>query len=87
VKKNHGSGRTFQLKRRYGIDATQAEWLLLRQGGLCAVCREADPKHVDHDHATSALRGLTCFNCNRGLGYFGDDLETMYKAADYLERA
>jgi hypothetical protein len=41
--------------------------------------------HVDHDHRTNQVRGMLCFNCNRGLGYLDDDLVTLYRAADYLE--
>lgn len=85
VKRNHGNGRSFQLKRRYGVDAQGAAWRVLQQGGVCAVCGEADPVHIDHDHDSKEVRGVLCFNCNRALGYFGDDLMTLYRAADYLE--
>ena len=85
VRKNHGSGRDFQLKRRYGVDSKAAAWKILQQGGVCAVCRSAEPVHVDHHHDNGEVRGILCFNCNRALGYFGDDLLTLYRAADYLE--
>lgn len=87
IKKNHGSGRQFQLKRRYKTDPTTLEWIALQQAGLCAICREHPARHVDHDHGSDEVRGIVCFNCNRGLGYFGDDLRMLYLAADYLERA
>jgi hypothetical protein len=85
VRKNHGSGRDFQLKRRYGVDSTAAAWLILQQGGVCAICRVREPVHLDHCHSSSGIRGILCFNCNRALGYFGDDVITMCRAADYLE--
>ncbi len=85
--KKHGSTRSFHLKRRYGVDATEVEWMILQQGGKCAVCRERPAKHVDHDHDTKKVRGILCFNCNRGLGYFKDDIVLMCMAADYLESA
>jgi hypothetical protein len=62
-------------------------WHVLQQGGVCAVCGTSEPEHVDHDHGSGQVRGILCFNCNRGLGYFGDELETLYLAADYLERS
>ena len=41
---------------------------------------------VDHDHKTNKIRGLLCNSCNRGLGYFRDDIRMVRKAAKYLER-
>jgi hypothetical protein len=82
--RHHGSGRSFQLKRRYGVDEIQVEWIILQQDGLCAVCGEADPKHVDHHHRSGRVRGILCFNCNKGLGKAGDDLDVLGRAMDYL---
>jgi hypothetical protein len=80
-----GGSRTYHLKRRYGIDAAQADSMLADQGGLCALCRTAPAAHVDHDHATGAVRDLLCFNCNGGLGQFRDDPALLRAAARYLE--
>ena len=85
TKKNHGGARDFQLKRRYGVDSNAIAWLILQQGGACAICHDAAPVHLDHCHDGQNVRGILCFNCNRALGYFGDDLSTMARAADYLE--
>ena len=86
-RRRHGSTRNFWLGRRYGLDATQVEWLRLQQGGVCAICRVGEAAHVDHDHGGGRIRGILCFNCNRGLGKFGDDAGLMLEAVDYLERA
>jgi hypothetical protein len=59
------------------------------QHGLCAICRSASPQgrgrwHIDHDHVSGQFRGLLCNNCNRGIGYFGDDPDIIRAAADYV---
>ena len=87
IKKNHGSGRAFQLKRRYKFDAVQVEWMILQQGGVCAVCRTRKPVHVDHDHVTGRVRGILCFNCNRGIGKFHDDPALLRSAIAYIDQA
>lgn len=83
--RHHGTTRQFHLKRRYGVDQCQIHWMVLRQNGVCAVCREGVPEHVDHCHKTNRVRGVLCFNCNRGLGKLGDDPRLLLRAIDYLE--
>lgn len=82
--KKHGSERNFLLKLRYGIDEDRFERILRRQGGTCAICRSPRPKHVDHCHDSSAVRGILCVNCNNGLGKFEDDVGIMERAILYL---
>jgi hypothetical protein len=79
-----GGERTYHLRRRYGITGEEADAMLASQGGLCAICRAAPAVHVDHDHATGAVRALLCFNCNGGLGQFKDDPAVLRAAADYV---
>jgi hypothetical protein len=80
-----GGERTYHLRRRYGITAEEADALLEAQGGLCVICKVAPAVHVDHDHATGAVRALLCFNCNGGLGQFKDDPDVLRAAAEYVE--
>jgi Recombination endonuclease VII len=82
----YGGSRHYHLTRRYGISAARAQELIDAQGGVCAICRERAPDHVDHDHATGQVRGMLCLPCNTGLGHFNDDVEVMAKAIDYLNR-
>jgi hypothetical protein len=81
----YGSTRNYHLKHRYGITAAQYDEMLTAQGGLCALCGERDAQHVDHDHLTSAVRGLLCSCCNQGLGNFRDSTQFLRTAIGYLE--
>src|SRR4051794_20694071 len=50
-RKNHGSTRSYHLKRRYGLTAEAvAEWQTL-QLRRCLICLKQAELHVDHDHA------------------------------------
>lgn len=82
---------------RFGLTPDQYLEMLNAQGGVCAICEapesSTDAKGrikalaVDHDHATGAIRGLLCANCNKGIGNLGDSVETLIAAAAYLEAA
>lgn len=80
--------------RKLGVayEDDQFDRLLVEQDGRCAICGTDEPGgrggfHVDHDHETGQVRGLLCDLCNRGLGYFADDVERLLAAVDYLRRA
>ncbi|MGH2795708.1 MAG: endonuclease VII domain-containing protein [Actinomycetota bacterium] len=82
----YGGSRHCHLTRRYGISAARAQTLIEEQGGVCAICRERAPDHVDHAHATGTVRGMLCLPCNTGLGHFNDDVVLMRQAIDDLNR-
>lgn len=82
--------RAQQLESKYQItEAIYAE-MLLRQNGVCAICRchqRYKRLAVDHDHKTGQVRGLLCEQCNHGLGRFFDSPFRLRNAAAYLEKA
>ncbi|WP_307870801.1 endonuclease VII domain-containing protein [Micromonospora sp. C51] len=80
----YGGNREYHLRRRYGIGQQEFDELLAEQGGVCAVCGDPDPEHVDHDHRTGWVRGILCFNCNGGLGQFRDSPTRLARAITYL---
>jgi hypothetical protein len=82
--RRHGSGSNYHLKRRYGITAEDRRAMQEAQGGVCLICRTQPAAHVDHDHATGAIRGMLCFNCNGGLGQFKDNVALLEQAVRYL---
>ena len=80
--------RHYQLAK-YGLTALDFEEMSRVQSGVCAICGEPPgPRRlaVDHDHHTGTIRGLLCFRCNVGLGYFRDDPERLLRAVSYLRR-
>lgn len=83
----------WNIKRKYGIDHEEYQWMVVRQGNLCAICGSANPGggrkrwQVDHCHSTGAVRGLLCNRCNLGLGYFSDSPATLGRAIAYLGAA
>ncbi|MDR8409342.1 endonuclease VII domain-containing protein [Nonomuraea sp. 3-1Str] len=83
--KNHGSDRNYKLKYRYGITEDDFDRMLAEQGGLCAICRAVPGTFVDHCHSSGRVRGVLCFNCNNGLGHFGDNTVLLELAAFYLD--
>ena len=85
--------RAIELRSKYGLAVERYDEMLAQQDGLCAICgkppkpdgtRAASRLHVDHDHETGQVRRLLCNNCNRALGYFGDDVATLTSALHYL---
>lgn len=81
--------RNEQLKRYYGITLAEYEEELKKQGGGCAICgkkEQLSAMPVDHCHKTNKYRGILCHWCNKGLGQFFDNKETLQKAIDYLDR-
>lgn len=80
--------------RKYGLTPESYDALHAAQGGVCAVCRQAETStnqygplnlSVDHCHRTGKVRGLLCARCNRSLGLLGDDSERIYALARYSE--
>jgi hypothetical protein len=79
-------------KRLYNISLEDFNQRFIAQGGKCLLCtRElnlvgisGDRSVVDHCHKTGRVRGILCNECNRGLGYFKDNVMTLTNAIAYL---
>lgn len=86
------NSRKYKLKRKYKITQEEYNALFLKQNGQCAICAkyQADERRslcIDHNHTTGVVRGLLCENCNRGLGLFRDNTESLENAKIYLNRS
>lgn len=84
--------------RQYGLTPAAYDSMLAGQGGVCAICRQAETRidtrtgtafvlAVDHDHETRVVRGLLCNRCNRAVGMLNDDPDLVQRAAVYLIEA
>jgi len=90
-------GREWHLRRRFKLTGDEFAKMLAAQNGVCAICGAKETHthksgklkelSVDHCHDTGKVRGLLCVNCNRGLGYFQDDIERINRAIDYLRKS
>lgn len=88
-----GTARDKYLRRKYGISAADYDKMLAAQGGGCALCgkKPEDQKryskylHVDHCHKTGRVRGLLCDRHNLLLGQWGDEIDLLQRAVEYLE--
>lgn len=80
--------KTQKLRKQYGLTLKEWQEMYLEQRGVCMVCGEASPEtlNVDHCHTTKQVRGLLCGPCNRAIGLFKDNPETIARAAIYVAR-
>lgn len=81
------------LRKRYGITLQWYKEQFAKQGGKCAICKQPETvvikgklimMPIDHCHKTGKVRGLLCTKCNRALGLFGDDVEVLTSALEYI---
>lgn len=78
-------GKERHLFYIYGITLDQFEKLKQHQHYTCAICENTPDKWVvDHDHATGEVRSLLCDSCNKGLGFFKDNVSVMEQAINYV---
>jgi hypothetical protein len=86
--------RKSSLERDFGITLEDFKEILIRQRGVCAICGNPETStykgklrnlSVDHNHKTNHLRGLLCDDCNKGLGFFWDNIERLRSAIQYLD--
>lgn len=83
--------RNWDYQKKFGITLLEYKEILANQNNCCAICGKNESEltmklAVDHDHTTNKVRGLLCANCNRGLGYFKEDLSITTGAIDYVCR-
>jgi Recombination endonuclease VII len=83
-------GRRYKLQARYGLTPEAWELLFISQSQCCALCKTTTPGskgwQTDHDHTVGGVRGILCYPCNVGLGFFKDNKSVLQLAIQYLNR-
>ena len=93
--------RDYYLVNKYGITVNEYNAILKLQNGECYICGKIpavgqNRLAVDHLHSKGEnkrnprekrgrVRGLLCWQCNRAIGTFKDDITKLRRAAEYLE--
>ena len=79
------------LMRHYGVTLEEYDRMFEEQNGCCAICGRHQSEfkkslEVDHNHKTKKIRELLCGNCNRMLGQAMENIDTLQKGINYLEK-
>ena len=88
--KNPEQAKNSKLKARYGLSLEDVEKMRENQGNKCLVClksfSEKITPRVDHCHVSNKIRGLLCHKCNSAIGYFEENIESLRRAIEYINK-
>ena len=60
------------------------------EGTLCEICKKPATKGnkivFDHCHESETFRGYLCNTCNRSIGCLGDDIPSILRVINYLNK-
>lgn len=87
-----------RAKRRlatYGISQEEFEQMLLKQNGVCFICKNKETKpsnaggnknlSVDHCHKTGRVRSLLCQRCNTVVGLLEESADLCQETMRYIK--
>lgn len=87
-KKNPAKIAALKRKSAYGITQKDYDDILLKQNGVCAICKRpcASGRRlaVDHCHSSDKVRGLLCSKCNMGIGMANESVSTLTAMIEYI---
>jgi len=82
--------RKSKYKEKYGITYDEFLLKLGAQDSKCEICTSeieiGTTCNVDHNHETGEVRDLLCEKCNRAIGLFQENIDTIENAAAYLKK-
>ena len=85
--KYDSKGTKYRLAK-YGLSEEDYTAMIDQAGGVCEICKQPEVKNkdlsIDHDHATLAVRGILCDNCNTVLGRVKDSVSHLEAMIEYL---
>lgn len=78
--------RYIKRLKKYNLTPEQHDELLAAQDHKCAICQTEinHNDHIDHCHKGLFVRGILCPPCNKGLGMFRDNQDSLINAVSYL---
>lgn len=85
-------GRYKHLLCTYGVTNEIYSKMYETQQGCCAICgvKESETHlnrlYVDHSHKTGKIRELLCHNCNSSLGQLKENVNTLRRMIEYIEK-
>ena len=56
------------------------------QQGVCAICKKAQARVVDHNHSTGKVRALLCQHCNVMIGTSLESVYTLEQGIKYIKK-
>ena len=71
---------------KYGISYPEYLKMIEECSGICEICQNSKATHLDHNHKTGKVRGILCSSCNVLLGAAKEDINTLKRSIEYLER-
>lgn len=89
--------RNWTMLKKYNLDSEDFDTLWVTFRGKCGICfnkmkmpeskqgQALDVVAIDHDHKTGNIRGLLCNKCNKGVGFFDDNIDLLKSAIKWLE--
>lgn len=95
-RRNPDRTKNYHMRRSFGITLDDYNAMAEAQGHVCAICGRPETSKgqngtaqdlaVDHCHDGGKIRGLLCSFCNRGLGFFEDDIDRIKSAIRYVRK-
>jgi hypothetical protein len=84
------SAQNKRLRCTYGLLPEEHLHMLEKQKWKCPVCcrgfdtGKGTQPHIEHNHDSGWVRGITCEACNLGIGALGDDVDNLQRAVEYM---